>query len=73
MFKCKACNKNINHNVYNSINFCCDKCYKNYYLKTNKYKFNCMFCGKICTSRRRICFDCLKLGKQELRRRLNGQ
>jgi len=66
---CKNCQKLIDLKKRRSINFCCEKCYKEYYLKTNKYKYNCMFCGKLCTSRRRVCFDCLKLGKNEIKRR----
>lgn len=69
--KCIHCNKEINLNIYKSNKFCSAFCcMQAYQFKTRRTNV-CMVCGASCYSKHRICLNCLKLNKTELRRKLN--
>lgn len=68
--RCKFCKKELNVFRKNK-QFCCSYCAVAYYQNKEKLKYNCLYCGGLCYSRRRVCVNCLKLGISKKRLILN--
>ena len=72
--KCIHCKtRDINPYVYKSDKFCSAFCCMQAYQKKQRGSHECLSCGNSCYSKHRICLNCLKLNKTELRRKLNGK
>lgn len=73
MVKCIHCKiKDINPYLYKSDKFCSAFCCMQAYQHKTRRNNICLSCGCNCYSKHRICLNCLKLNKVELRRRLKS-